>query len=169
MAKDSIEGKSHFLGIARYLRLQLDRGRGSSGGMGELRCAFGLRLLHFGRVEEVLRPARCQFVSDEVFCRDDEGRQFPADLGHHAVLPCIFECDSIDSLEYIDTKRRLAHLKDGPGLVVKVVWGESSERSAEGECTKDGAAVFGVGLDPNVEILGGARFGVDAYGIGSDD
>ena len=59
----------------------------------------GPQFLH---VEQVLFASGCDFVSDKVVSRDDDGGNFAINQPFQSMLPCFIEGDSVNALKNVD-------------------------------------------------------------------
>jgi hypothetical protein len=64
-------------------------------------------------VENVLFPSACEFIPDPIISRYDSGPNFPVQDTLDAVLPCFVETDSVDVLQDVYSRGRLADLETG--------------------------------------------------------
>ena len=85
------------------------------------------RFLDLLDVENILFPARSQFVPDQVFPRDDISRGVSVEQGVDTVFPCFVERHAADLLKDIDSIGRHADLK--PGFCIPEIF---SGKSAKG-------------------------------------
>ena len=119
-------------------------------------------------VQEVLFPCACQLIADEVLFRYNYGRNFSIDQALNAVLPSFVEADTVNLLQDVDSRRRLADLEDG--AIRKICRTQPFQRSSKlSQSSEDCLAILVTRLNKHIEILRCSRFSMNAESIASND
>lgn len=99
----------------------------------------------------------------------DDVSRHTVDRSLFALAPCLIEVDSVDMLQDIDARWRLANLKDGM-WVVSDLWNQPCNRcSVSCQRAVYSLAIFDLRADEKIEILRGPGLRVGADRVPSDD
>jgi hypothetical protein len=92
-----------------------------------------------------------------------------SEVGLNARRPSLLEADAADGGEHVDAPRFDANLETGTGLRQVILLESHQWRTELAQRGYDPRRVGGGGLDPDVEVLRGARSPMHADRISADD
>lgn len=118
-------------------------------------------------IRQVLSPAGCAFVANEVLPR--EGRHVLIDeSSHESRFPGFLELDSGYRCDHIDSYGRNSNLEDEVRLAefldLQILrWGPEGSERLEGA-----PSILGIGPNPDIEIASGSDMPVDRESVSTD-